>query len=222
MFDTRFKNPCSFLLAGPSQAGKTTFTLNVLRDIDNLFVDPRCKQNIIFFYNKWQDAYDSFKTENIVKEWINILPTAEMIKEKTLMYEKKGGSILIIDDFADEITKDIVDLYTGAAHHYKCVAILLAQNLFSQAKGMRQVSINSTYAVVFKNPRDSAQISFFARQFSPHNSRYVIDAYYDATRNAHSYLFFDFHQKTPTELRIRTNVLRHEWPMYVYQPKNNI
>ena len=72
-FDLRFKNPSSFILAGSSQSGKTTLTFNILRNIETLFTDPRCRNNVIYFYNQWQKSYDLFRKEDIVKEWINLI-----------------------------------------------------------------------------------------------------------------------------------------------------
>ena len=70
MFDLRFKTPCTFLLAGASQSGKTSFTLNLLRHIDLLFTNPRCKQHIIYYYKEWQDNFEYFKNVNIVIQWV--------------------------------------------------------------------------------------------------------------------------------------------------------
>ena len=57
--------------------GKTTFAFNLLRNIDTLFRDPRCAQNVIFYYNVWQSSYDKAMKEKLVKEWIHKLPTTD-------------------------------------------------------------------------------------------------------------------------------------------------
>jgi len=219
--DLRFKTPCSFLLGGVSQSGKTTFTLNVLKNIDVLFQNPKCKQNIIFFYNEWQDAYNIFSGENIVKQWINRLPTTDDIKDKTLEFKDNGGSILIIDDFAEKLDSAIVHLFSVLCHHTNSVVFVLTQNIFSKNCAFRDISLNSTYVVLFKNPRDSSQISNFARQFSPYNTRGLVKAFKKATQRPYSYMLFDFNQTTPTEYRIRTRILPHEAPMVIWKEKEN-
>jgi hypothetical protein len=220
MCDVRFKNPSSFLLAGVSQSGKTTLTLNILRSIDDLFENPKCKQNIIFFYHQWQNSYETFRKENIVKEWINKLPTEEDVKEKTLLYKDMGGSVIVIDDFAQELNKDIANIFSILTHHTNSVVLLLTQNLFSKNPVFRDVSLNATVVIVFKNPRDSSSIINFAKQFSPGNTKYIVDAYKEATKTAYSYLLFDLHQNTPENLRVRSNILRSEWPIRVFLPLN--
>jgi len=218
-FDLRFKIPSSFILGGVSQSGKTTFTLNLLRNIEHLFEDPRCKQNIIYFYKEWQNSYEQFKKEGIVKEWINNLPTQDDVKEKTLLYKDRGGSVLIIDDFAQELNKDIANIFSVLTHHTNSVVILLTQNIFSKNKFFRDVSLNATYLILFKNVRDASSIVHLAKQFSPGNNSYVIEAYKDATKNAYSYLLFDLHQAQFDNLRLRSNVLPHELPMCIYEKK---
>ena len=217
--DFRFKSPSSFLLGGSSQSGKTTFTFNVLKNIDVLFEKPECKQNVIFFYNMWQNSYDMFKSTNIVNQWINRLPTEEDIKEKTMLYKDIGGSVLIIDDFAEKLDSAIAQLFSVLCHHTNSVVFLLTQNIFSKNRYFRDISLNSTYIVLFNNPRDGSQISNFARQFAPGNTRALVKTFEKATKAPYSYMFFDLHQKTPKEFRVRSRILPHEAPMVVWIEK---
>jgi hypothetical protein len=217
-FDVRFKNPSSFILAGASQSGKTTFTLNVLRNIDILFEKPSCKENIIYFFNQWQEGFERFKTENIIKEWVEKLPSTEDILEKTVAY-RENGSVIIIDDFAQQLNRDTIDIFTKLCHHTNSVIFLLTQNIFSKNPVFREISLNATYIVMFKNPRDASQIITYARQFAPGRSKYIVDAFTEATRKAYSYLLFDLHQSTPDIIRVRSNVLPHEFPMLTWSEK---
>ena len=223
--DLRFKNPSSFLLAGATQAGKTTFTLNLLRNIDNLFENPECKWNVIYFFRQAQDKFELFANEKIsnseepiVKQWINRLPTTDDIEQLTLAH-RQTGSVIVIDDFAEELTRDTVQIITTQVHHKNCVAIVLSQNIFCKNPVFREISLNCTYVVMFKNPRDASQISCFAKQFSPGSGEWVVSAYEAATRFPHSYLLFDSHQTTSNVLRVRSHVLPNEFPMRVYRRK---
>lgn len=218
-FDVRFENPSTFILAGASQCGKTTFVLNLLRNTQSLFRQPSCAQNIIYYYNQWQDALQRFQGENIVKDWIGKLPTTDDVTEKTLLF-RDSGSIIVIDDFAQQLNKDTIDLFSRISHHTNSVIILMTQNLFSKNPAFRDISLNGTYILLFKNPRDSSQISCFAKQVAPGNTKYVIEAYREATKRPYSYLLFDNHQTTPEILRIRSNILPHEFPIQTYFPKN--
>jgi len=58
----------------------------------------------------------------------------------------------------------IVDLFTKGSHHNNLIVIVISQNLFHQSHEQRDISLNVNYIVVFKNPRDRAQIRHLARQ----------------------------------------------------------
>ena len=131
-FSLLFRNNSKFLVCGPSQAGKSCFVLNFLRYGHLLFEDPRCLQNVIFFYNREQDGYDYFKDENIVHEWRKELPTSDLVAELAEPYRKIGGSVMVIDDFGQDLKEDTAKIFTQVAHHSKVTIFLLQQNLYSQ------------------------------------------------------------------------------------------
>lgn len=224
MYNPKFRNPSTFLIGGVSQSGKTTFTFKLLENIDKLFIDPRCKQNVLYFYNSWQESFDAANKKKLVKEWLNKVPTTQDVKDKTTPYKNKGGSVIIIDDFAERLTKDTVEIFSVLAHHTNTVVILLAQNIFSKNKAFRDISLGSTYVVLFRNPRDGSQISRFASQIAPGkvNSNAVVAAFREATKSPYKYLLFDLHQETDDRIRLRTNVLPDEWPVKTFVPKSKM
>lgn len=219
MYDLRFKNPSSFIIGGASQSGKTIFTLNLIRHANELFEKPQCSQNVVYYYKQHQDSFERVKPEGIIHQWVNELPTCESVTDRTEGF-KNQGSMVIIDDFAGELNADIVTMFSVLCHHLNLVLILLTQNIFSKNKVFREISLNSTYVVLFKNPRDASQINNFARQFAPGNTKYVIDAFRAATARAFSYVVFDTSQTTPDFLRMRSNVLPHEQPLTIWLPSN--
>jgi hypothetical protein len=218
MYDMRFKNPLTCILAGPSQCGKSSFMVEILREIEQLFQDPRCKNNVIYYYKEDQPLYDVLREENVVQQWVNAPPTQEDIKNRTLAAKERGGSIVVIDDFANNLSKDIADIFSVTAHHTNSSIFLLTQNLFQKNNSFRTVSLNSKYIILFKNPRDSSQVMHYARQFSPGDGKYIIKSFKECTRRAYSYMLFDHHQSTPEYLRVRSNILPHELPMSVWTP----
>ena len=215
MTDLRFKFPFAWLIAGGSGSGKTTHVVNFLKDHKNLTTNSKC-DNVIYFCNQWQDIFNDPKSIGVNKI-IQGLPTLQDIKGYTNAHYE-NGSIIIIDDFAHDITSDIVELFTVYRHHGNCSVILLSQNLFDQNKNFRPVSLNSQYITVFKNPRDKAQIHHFAKQFHPENPSYIVKSFEAATRAPYSYVLFDNHQTTPDHLRMRSRIFSHQQPMQVWLP----
>jgi hypothetical protein len=61
----------------------------------------------------------------------------------------------------------VSELFTKGSHHRNNSLVLITQNLFHQGPSSRDISLNSKYIVVFKNPRDNTQIVHLARQVYP-------------------------------------------------------
>ena len=217
MFDLRIRNPSTCLITGPTQSGKTTFIVNLFKNGTEIFQNTKCMQNVLFYYNQWQSLYDELKDLNV--KFFNHIPTKEDVIAMCDPFKENGGSIMVIDDFMNDISDDIGYMFTVMSHHYNVTIFLLTQNLFPKNKHFRNISINSTYIAIFKNPRDSSQLSLFARQYQPGKSKFLINVYKEATKNPYSYLFFDHHQKTPDSLRIRSNIMRENDPVTVWVEK---
>lgn len=129
--------------------------------------------------------------------------------------------LIILDDLMRETDHSIIDLFTKGSHHFNVSVIFVTQNIFNQGKGRRDISLNCHYIVCFKNPRDRQQIQTLARQVYPENSRYIQEAYKDATSQPHGYLLFDLKQSTPDIYRFRTAIFDTDNPSnIVYVPKN--
>ena len=124
-------------------------------------------------------------------------------------------TLIIVDDFMTETAK-IADYFTRFSHHSAKSICYITQNLYHKGKGARDLSLSSSYMVIFKNPRDQQQISFLGRQMYP-NSRFLTEAYRDAARQPHSYLFLDLTQEAPENRRVMTNIFPGE-TMVVYSP----
>ena len=117
--DIRFKLPSTFLLAGPSYSGKTTWCFNLLRAGKLLFQEPDCLKNVYWFYNHPNDDLKRFKQEGIVRKFINSMPSSQEIMELARPHSGKNGpgSVFIIDDFVQKVTQDSAQIFRGVAHH---------------------------------------------------------------------------------------------------------
>ena len=128
------------------------------------------------------------------------------------------GSLCIFDDVMNEVSFNatISKLFTRGRSHLECSLVLMLQNIFPTGSQSRTISINAQYQVLFRNPRDSLQISILARQLCPLNSKSFLEIYKRATHRAYGYLFCCFTQSCPDEILYHTNVLPNEYPSLVY------
>ena len=76
---------------------------------------------------------------------------------------------------------------------------------------MRLISINTQYHLLMKTFRDTSSIATLARQmFGPHQYKYMLDAYLDATKQNFGYLLVDLKPNSPDEIRLRTHIFPGE------------
>ncbi|KAF0146916.1 MAG: hypothetical protein FD143_3170, partial [Ignavibacteria bacterium] len=191
------------VIAGPTRSGKTSFVIKCLR---SSLISP-FPNRIICFYKEWQPAYDELK---------DFLPNTEFndgINMETLnSITVADRNLVIIDDLMSSAgdSKQISQLFTQESHHKNLTVIFLVQNLFYHGKEMRNISLNAHYLVLYKNPRDKSQIRFLAQQTFPENSKFLCNAYQNATEEPHSYLILDFHPDTKEEFRVLTRIFPEE------------
>jgi len=205
-------------------------------------------ERVLFYYAEWQDAYRQLqydacvvkeKEETGVEEGEKVTQDCAGVskKKKRNIIEFREGlprpedyssdplspKLVIIDDLMRESSSSevIVDLFTKGSHHKNLSVILISQNLFHQGRGQRDISLNANYIVVFKNPRDRAQIRHLARQVYPDDPKFLEEAYYDATSRPHGYLLLDLKQSTPDKYRFRTCIFPDDTMHYVYVPRRS-
>ena len=120
-------------------------------------------------------------------------------------------TLIVLDDLMDSAySTKVSELFTKGSHHRNISLILITQNLFHQGPSSRDISLNSKYIVVFKNPRDKTQIVHLARQVYPENISSFHKTYLEACKDPHSYLFLDLTQSINDLLRFRTKIFPGE------------
>ena len=189
------------MIAGPSQSGKTHLLFDILtfnRDI----ISPQI-ENIIYCYSSWQDFYSSFN---------NIIPQVKFIKGLPDIYEldTSKNNLIILDDLMTECEKDvsILNLFTVNSHHKNISVIFVTQNLFSQGKYSRTISLNSHYFIIFNNPRDKMQINVLARQIFPNKINFFLESFEDCVeKKSFGYIFLDLKQSTEERNRVQTSII---------------
>lgn len=199
-----FLHPFTCLVAGPQQSGKTHLIQQILKYQD-ILISPPIKK-IFYCYSVWQPKFDE------MKQSINNLEFFQGIKslEELNAFE---NNLIILDDLMQDCENSdcIAHLFTVDSHHRNCSVFFLSQNLFSRGKYMRTISLNCSYLIIFKNPRDKSQIGVLARQMFPDQIPFFMEAYSDAVENkSHSYLFLDLKQTTLEKNRIQSGIIPGE------------
>jgi hypothetical protein len=214
--DMRFDKGSTHLLVGPSACGKTVRVCRIVANKDAMFVGGKDIKNVVFCYAVWQDIYQDMKDRGVITKFVNKMPNVEEFTELVADHKDKGGSIIILDDFMQEICHDLVSIVTVHSRHYNTSTFILFQSLFPSNRLARQISLNVKYIHVHKNPRDLFQFQVLARQLSPKDYKWLIDVYHTVTKEQYTSLLIDMTQQRREPLRIRSHYLPQELPMRVW------
>ncbi len=219
--DLRFESGSTHLVVGPSASGKTFRTCEILKNKNSMIVGGEQIKNVVFCYSVWQPIYSQMKESGFVTKFVNKKPSSEEFTELVKPFSADGGSIVVIDDFMGQIDQDLVDIVTVHSRHHKTVTFILFQSLFPPNKLARQISLNVKYIHLHKNPRENAQVQILARQLSPKNYRWIVQAYHHVTTAPHSCFLFDLTQNRDENLRYRSHYLPADRPMRAWIPKSS-
>ncbi len=138
-------------------------------------------------------------------------------KNECELLDSKEVNLNVLDNLMEECKDnlEIAEIFTKASHHMILSVIFLSQNLFLQGRQTRTISFNSHYITIFKNPRDRAQFLYLSRQIFPSDTKFLNECFADATSEPHGYLFLDFIQNTPENLRVRAKILEFKPEIYL-------
>ena len=197
------------LVAGPIWSGKTSFVTRMLDSTHIIFdVQPSF---VYWFYGQKTATHDVLTKKNYIMH--------EGLPENFNFCEP--NSVIVFDDLMEETKNSaaVTALYTKAAHHKPYFIINIIQNLYFQSKEQRTRHLNTQYMVIFKIPRDEGQISTLSYQMYPNKKNYLLDIYRDVTEVPYGYLFIDLHAKTSGLIKLRSNILPLDPPMYAFIDK---
>ena len=200
-FDYRLHHPFAMSVAGASQSGKSTLIKELILQMDNI-IYPKI-QKLIYCYNEDEP---NFAPEVLKK--LSIQVSFQKGMEVDVPPGNDMPTLVVLDDFMEEASKseEVCKIFSKYSHHRSMSVIITLQNFFY--KNCRNLTLNSKYIVLFRNPRDSTIISFLGRQMNQGKSYPLLEqAYDDATKNKpNSYLFIDLSQKQNDNYRFRSNL----------------
>lgn len=110
----------------------------------------------------------------------------------------------------------VFDLYTKGCDRKNIIVMVMMQNISSRGSGQRDISFNSIYIVVFRNPREQARIQHLARQLFPKNPKTLSEAYHGAASPPRGHFLLDRNQSKSDNYQHRTRIFLDDAQMGVY------
>ena len=195
-------------------SGKSEYVFNLVRNKEKML--DNAPDRIVYCYGEFQEGFTDLQTQ---------VPSLELIHGLGPVLDDDHffsvPTLLILDDLAQEIADDkrASKLFTQGIHHKKVSVLFITQNLYKQGPAMRDLQLNASYLVLFKNIRDVNQIALLSRQMGlPHLSL----AYRKVTSEKYTPIVIDMKPDTPDYLRIRSHVDSNVEPVRVYVAKRTV
>lgn len=201
------------VVTGSTCSGKTTWLFRLLRHKDVMFRNP--PEKVLYCYGIYQPLYEEMERELSFVTFHSGIPTQTDLEA---LSDKHHCNLVILDDLSEIVSTspEMESLFVKGMHHRHLSVIYLNQNLFSRGRHSRTINVNTHIYVLMRNPRDVSQLQCLSRQAFPGKSKFVMDAFNDATRQAYGYLVLDFSPSGEQAYRVRTMVFPNE-DTIVYQ-----
>ena len=131
-------------------------------------------------------------------------------------FSSDRSALVIFDDMLNSNNLDqVAELFSVESRHNNISAIFLTQKLFLNNDYFRQISQNSDYFVIFKNPRNSSEIRALSSQMTP-GSMDLIEIYKEATQEPFSYLFINVTQECQLQVKYISSLFKTDGIVIAY------
>ena len=204
--DVRWRHPFTCIISGPTSSGKSVFSFRMIEHAREM-INPQPEQ-VLYSYGEYQKVFNDYPHVTFIEG----LPDINQ-------FDGTRRTLLIVDDQMGESDDNVCKIFTKISHHRNVSIIFITQNIFYKSKHSRTMSLNSHYIVLFKSVRDTTPIHVLSRQMYPRKSKFLIEAFLDATREPYGYLLLDLRPDTDDAYRIRTRIFPSDERQYVYLPK---
>lgn len=213
----KFQTPVSMIVAGPSQSGKTTWVINLIKNRDLLFTEKIHK--ILFVYEIWNADYEILETQVPNIHFTNKIPSRDDIDE--FAPDASVHNLIVFDDQLCNMSscKHFSDFFLILCNNRNLSCILTVQNIYSKSSHMRDLSLNARALVLFKNMRSIDQTNLLGSQMFGNRKAFFVDAFNKATECVHSPLIVDLNPHCEKNLQLRSNILPDQLPVICYRQK---
>lgn len=204
-----FKHPFTALIAGPTGSGKTYWTTQLIEHAREM-IDPP-PEEIYWFYGTQTAALPDLQSRYGVKV-ASGLPRMDQLEEAWRNQGPLVPRLMILDDLMTDARKNIIsNLFSRGSHHLNLSVMFIVQNIFHQHREMRNIFLNAQYRILFQNPGDATQLTLINNRMYPGRKNFLHSVMNDVqNRMRHVYIVLDTHPRTPTDLRVRSEIFPGE------------
>jgi hypothetical protein len=207
----KINHPTTCFVVGPTQAGKTEFVIQLLKEKNDLF--SPIPERIHWAYGQ--------KNEKQLSRIQNIDPAITFSEGFPDLnnFNPEENNLLILDDLMDEIgkNKECANLFTRGSHHNNISVIAIIHNICNQEKYSRTLTLNGRLFIFFESPCDRLQYEMFGRRIFPQHKQFFSSALNQAfNMRPYGYAVLNLDTKIPNSLRLCTNIFKNQIPVYFH------
>lgn len=192
--------PCVLQCIAPTRGGKSQLIKRLL--LNDCFQPAPDKIYVVYSY--LQPMY-----EELLQKFGSKIQFLQGFSEQLMdqnFYDKSKNNLLIFDDGLTHFGADLVKIVSETSHHCNLSVLILQQSIFPPSRHAKTINGNCSHVILLSNPRDTNQITCFARQLFGSNARKFIEVYKAATAVPYGYVLINLSPHTPTELRVCNNL----------------
>ena len=206
-FDIRLKENFKILISGPSRCGKTFFLKNLIENLDIFSKSP--PQIITLVYKVMQPIYNELGVNYLLQD-------CENLKERLFKIANGRSMLCIFDDMINSTNlNNISNLFLVDGRHNNLSMVFITQKLFVNNDNYREISQNSDYFIIFKNPRNMQEIRHLNTQMCPGKNE--LSLYYKlATLQPFSYIMINLTQECDDKVKYLSNLFNSPNEIQVY------
>lgn len=175
--DMKFETPCAICITGPSQCGKSTFIVKLIKNRNQMF--NQSFQRIIYC----QPANLCVRNNPIFEEILKEFPTAELVSglpdiSKLFLDMDSSPKCVIIEDLMAELlnSPEMVHLFTVQIHHNNLTVLCTLHNHYYNSRFAKSLSRNIGYKIFFYNRLDLRELKMISMQIS-NNPNFLIECF---------------------------------------------
>ena len=203
IIDCSLLAPFNMIVSGPTMSGKSVLTKEIIARRDEI-IFPNV-QHVIYCYG--------IEQPHVFKAMKNEFPEIQFQKGLPTEYgdDLLSPHLYILDDLMEEASKskDVLQAFVRGSHHRNCSIVFITQNFFHD--GLRPLTINARYIVLFKNPRETQVVNRIGCQMNCGKKYQLLEeAYKNCISKPHGYVFIDCSQTQNENYRIRSNLFPDE------------
>ena len=206
-FDIRLKENFKIFISGPSRSGKTVFVKNLLQKLGIFSKSPT--KLVTLVYKIYQPIYNELNLSYIIEDGPNL-------KERIINLTNGEPMLIIFDDCINSLQlPEISDFFLVDGRHRNLSCIFISQKIFINNDNFREITQNSDYFIIFKNPRNIQEIRTLNGQMTP-GSVELISYYKLATSDPFSYLFINLTQECRNEVKYLSHLFKETHHVTAY------